>query len=259
GLLHAFCPGEQVRLIVAGEFADPHRPTAAWSWQHHSADTVRNLLDRAALPRQIAQSREQRRVHRIVKLPDDDHVVAENQSTHQFWMMRSDPHGQHAAERMPKEHGGSGNALANQAGDVFGILRALVSAGNAGGFAMPAKVGREDLPTQAQRGNHGEKYLPAPAEAMQQHERRPMGRAFGVVQLHFARVEGALDEGGMVFTHDFTDISHWLATPYVSLPPTKVLSTFTSRIFAGSMVSTSSLSNTMSASFPAVIEPFSFS
>src|SRR5262249_26651138 len=42
-------------------------------------------------------------------------------------------------------------------------------------------------------------------------------------------------------------------------PPTNVLTTLTSRILAGSMVKMSSLSRTISASFPGVIEPFSFS
>lgn len=42
-------------------------------------------------------------------------------------------------------------------------------------------------------------------------------------------------------------------------PPTNVVMTLTSRIFAGAMVRTSSLSKTMSASLPGVIEPLSFS
>jgi hypothetical protein len=68
---------------------------------------------------------------------------------------------------------------------------------------MTAKVGREDMPAQAQRGNHRQKNLPAPAKSMQQYERRPMGRAFGIVQLNFAGVEGVLDETWMVFAHNF--------------------------------------------------------
>src|SRR5713101_6387682 len=58
------------------------------------------------------------------------------------------------------------------------------------------------MPAQAQRGNHREKYLPAPSEPMQQHKWRSMGRAFGIVQAHFAGIEGALDEAWMVFAHD---------------------------------------------------------
>jgi hypothetical protein len=95
---------------------------------------------------------------------------------------------------MSEKHGGSGNALAKQAGDVFSILRAMVSASYVRGLAMTAKVGRKDMPAQAQRGNQRQKYLPTPAEPMQQHERRPMGRPFGIVQTNFAGVEGAFDE-----------------------------------------------------------------
>jgi hypothetical protein len=53
--------------------------------------------------------------------------------------------------------------------------------------------------------------------------------------------------------------------PFLSLaaqtifPPTIVVTTLTSRIFAGSIAKMSSLSRTMSASLPAVIEPFSLS
>jgi len=53
--------------------------------------------------------------------------------------------------------------------------------------------------------------------------------------------------------------------PFLSLasqtifPPTIVVTTLTSRIFAGSMAKMSSLSRTMSASLPVVIEPFSLS
>src|ERR1039458_5211323 len=66
---------------------------------------------------------------------------------------------------------------------------------------MAAKVGREDMPAQAQRGNQRQKYLPAPSEPVQEDKRRPMGRAFGIVQLNFAGVEGALDETWMIFAH----------------------------------------------------------
>jgi len=68
---------------------------------------------------------------------------------------------------MSEEYGGSGNALAKKAGDVFGILRAAVSASHARGLAMTTKVRRKDMPAQAQRGNHRKKYLPAAAESMQ--------------------------------------------------------------------------------------------
>src|SRR5208282_205243 len=104
---------------------------------------------------------------------------------------------------MSEEYGGSGNALTKEAGDVFGIPRAVVSASHTGGLAMTAKVRRNDMPAQTQRGNHRQKYLPASAKSMEQHQRRPMGRAFGVVQLNFAGIESALDEAWMVFTHNF--------------------------------------------------------
>ena len=42
-------------------------------------------------------------------------------------------------------------------------------------------------------------------------------------------------------------------------PPTMVRQTLTSRIFSAAIEKMSSLSRTMSASFPGVIEPFSFS
>ena len=52
---------------------------------------------------------------------------------------------------------------------------------------------------------------------------------------------------------DFSPPSHTI------FPPTNVLSTRTSLIFAGSMVKMSVLSKTMSASLPGVIEPLSIS
>ena len=67
---------------------------------------------------------------------------------------------------------------------------------------MSAKVRRENMPAQAQRGNHRQKNLPAPAEAMQQHKRRPIRGAFGIVQLNFTRVECVLDQAGMDFVHN---------------------------------------------------------
>jgi hypothetical protein len=78
----------------------------------------------------------------------------------------------------------------------------MISASYAGGLAMTAQVGREDVPAQAQRWNHRQKYLPAPAESMQQHERRPVGGTFGVVQANFAGVKGVLDKAWMVFAHN---------------------------------------------------------
>jgi hypothetical protein len=88
----------------------------------------------------------------------------------------------------------------------------MISASHVGRLAMAAKVGRKDMPAQAERGNHRQKYLPAPAESVQQHERRPMGRAFGIVQLSFAGVEGALDEAWMIFAHNvFAHNTHRLA------------------------------------------------
>ena len=67
---------------------------------------------------------------------------------------------------------------------------------------MTAKVGREDLPAQTQRGNDREKYLPAPPKSMQQHERRPIGWAFGIVQLHVPGLEASLNQARMFFTHE---------------------------------------------------------
>src|SRR5271165_2317220 len=113
-----------------------------------------------------------------------DHVVAENQGAHQFRMMGSDPHGQHATERVSEKHRGSRNALAQKTCDVFGILRPMVSASDARRLAMAAQVGREDMPAQAQRRNHRQKYLPAAAEPVQQYQRRSVGRAFGIVHLN---------------------------------------------------------------------------
>src|ERR1019366_5282786 len=105
---------------------------------------------------------------------------------------------------MSEENSGGGNALAQEAGDVFSILRAAISAGHAGRLAMTAKVKREDMPAQAQRRNHRQKYLPAPPESLQQQERRPMGRPFGIVQSNFAGVEGVLDQAWMIFAHNIS-------------------------------------------------------
>src|SRR5712671_5806704 len=99
-------------------------------------------------------------------MPGYDYVVAENQRAHQFRMIGGHLHGQHAAERMAEEHGGSGNALAKKVGNVFRILGAVISASHVRGLAMAAQVRCEDMPAQAQRRNHREKYLPAPAEPM---------------------------------------------------------------------------------------------
>ena len=45
----------------------------------------------------------------------------------------------------------------------------------------------------------------------------------------------------------------------ITFPPTIVFNAFTSRILTGSIEKMSSLNKTISASFPTVIEPFSFS
>ena len=37
---------------------------------------------------------------------------------------------------------------------------------------------------------------------MQKNERRPMGRAFGIVQTNLATIEGVFNETGMIFTHN---------------------------------------------------------
>jgi len=84
-------------------------------------------------------------------LSGNDHVVAENQGAHQFRMIGSDAHGQHAAEGMSEEHGGNRYPLAQKAGDVFGILGAVVSARDAGGLSMSAQVDGEDMPAHAER------------------------------------------------------------------------------------------------------------
>src|SRR5580658_3583505 len=97
-------------------------------------------------------------------------------------MMTGDRHGQHAPKRISKQHGWGGDTLAEKAGNIFRILRSVVSARNAGGFAMAAQIGREDMPTQAQRRNQRQKYLPATAQPMQQHKWRAMRRTFGIVQ-----------------------------------------------------------------------------
>src|SRR5260370_11707481 len=113
---------------------------------------------------------------------------------------------------MSEENSGGGDALAQKVGDVCGILRAAVSASHAGRLAMTAKVRREDMPAQAQRGDHRQKYLPAPPESMQQHQWRPMGGPFGIVQSNFAGVEGTLDQACMIFAHNvFAHNPHRLA------------------------------------------------
>ena len=75
---------------------------------------------------------------------------------------------------------------------------------------MAAKVRREDVPAQAQRGNHRQKYLPAPAESMKQNQGRPMRRTFGIIQAHiqrnFAGVEGLLDQASVIFAHGISPI-----------------------------------------------------
>jgi hypothetical protein len=50
-----------------------------------------------------------------------------------------------------------------------------------------------------------------------------------------------------------------LSASQINLPPTNVFTTFASRILTGSIAKMSSLTITMSASLPGVIEPFSFS
>ena len=67
---------------------------------------------------------------------------------------------------------------------------------------MAAKIGREYMPTHAQRRNDRKKDLPAPPKSMQKNERRPMGRAFGVVQTNLASIEVVFNETGMIFTHN---------------------------------------------------------
>src|SRR5271163_4526553 len=128
-----------------------------------------------------------------MNVPDDNPVVAKNQSAHQIRIMRSDPHADHTPERMPEKYCGSGNTVAKKAGYLFRILRAVVSASYPRRLAMTAKIGREDMPAHAQRRNQRQKYLPAPAESMQQHEWRPIGGAFGIVQSNVVAVEAALD------------------------------------------------------------------
>ena len=68
----------------------------------------------------------------------------------------------------------------------------MVSASYARRFAMTTQINREDMPAQAQRVYHRQKYLPAPPESVQQHEGRSLGRAFRIVQSNFTCVEYVL-------------------------------------------------------------------
>ena len=45
---------------------------------------------------------------------------------------------------------------------------------------------------------------------MQQHEWLPIVRAFGIIQLHFTGIEGALDEPWMIFAHNLVTICYRL-------------------------------------------------
>ena len=67
---------------------------------------------------------------------------------------------------------------------------------------MAAKIGREYMPTHAQRRNDRKKDLPAPPESVQKNKRWPMGRAFGIVQTNLASIEAVFNETGMIFTHN---------------------------------------------------------
>jgi hypothetical protein len=100
---------------------------------------------------------------------------------------------------VPKEHGGSANALAEKMGNVFAVLRRLIAARYVRRFAMTAHVRRVNMPAQAEGGNEGQKYLPAAPESVEEHEGRAIGGALSVIQFDFAGVEGVLDESRMAF------------------------------------------------------------
>lgn len=82
---------------------------------------------------------------------------------------------------MSKNDSRGADALAKEASDVGGILRAVVSTSDAGGLAMATKVRREDVPALTEGGNERKKYLPAAAETMEQQERWSVRGAFGVI------------------------------------------------------------------------------
>ena len=67
---------------------------------------------------------------------------------------------------------------------------------------MPAQVGRENMPAQAERRNHREKNLPPPPQSVQQHQRRTVLRTLGIVQLNIAGIQGVLDKSRMIFAHN---------------------------------------------------------
>jgi len=58
------------------------------------------------------------------------------------------------------------------------------------------------MPAQAERGNHRKKNLPASPQSVQQHQRRPIRRALGIVQMNCAGIKRMLDESGMIFAHN---------------------------------------------------------
>src|SRR5215831_6720257 len=154
---------------------------------------------------------------------------------------------------MPQQDGGLLHLLAEKMRDVCGVFGPAIAMRDVGGFPVTAKVECIDVPTQHQAGDQGQKNLPAAPQTVQKYKRRSIVLSFGVIQPHVARVEHLFFQSVVVLVI----VAHGAApASYTILPPRKVFSTFTSRIFSGGIENRSSLRITMSASFPGVIEPF---
>src|SRR6266436_2682401 len=80
------------------------------------------------------------------------------------------------------------HTIAQEASDVFRILLAPVALGNSARLTMSPKIRSKYMPPQAECGNQRQENLPSPAKAMQQNNRRTVGRPFGVTQTHFTSV-----------------------------------------------------------------------
>src|SRR5437868_3507345 len=106
--------------------------------------------------------------------------------------MGGDPHADHSTERVAKQDGRRRNALLQKTNNVSGVLDAAISSRDVAGLAMSAQIRRKDMPPHAQARNQRQEYLPAPAQAVQQHKWGSVGFSLGIVQLDRSGVEDLL-------------------------------------------------------------------
>src|SRR6266550_5557322 len=175
-------------------------------------------------------------------------------------MVSRNPHAHHSAKRMAEEDRGFGYGFFKKTSNVIRILRNAIASRHMRGFAMPTQVRSINMPSRRETRNQLQQNLPSPAESVQKNEWRSCISFFSEFESDFPGIEDLF-----LYPREIVGPGrrNHFASPSVEsqiiFPPTIVFTILTSRILTRSMEKMSSLSRTISASLPGVMDPFSFS